>query len=429
MKGLHGTAHPHGPDSRSWETGSRAKAAVRAYGGPTGGGNFQRPGPTSYVEGQSCPSGGRCLWRACGEQVLPTARAHPGGMGTLAQVLVGAYGRLAGSSSLQRPGPTSLGDGPSCPSIGPCLCRACGGGLLITARADEMGGPGLAQSADGTHGGLAGDSSSQRPEPSSLGDGECCLGGDRCLWRACGDGCSRRRGPTSGGDRESCTGGGRCLWRHCEGRWCATAWAPQRGGRKVLPRWSSVPKEGLKWLAVPNGPDPRAGGTGISPKRRLVPMESWWGMAIPNGPGPPAGGSGSTAQVAVGAYGGPMGNGNSQQPGPTGWGGGKSCPGGGWCLWCQCGGRRFPTARAHQLGGRKCCPGVGHCLWRACGVRHFPTARDHRLGGRGVVATRRSVPMEGLRGGAISNKPGPTAGGTGSCAGGKWYPLRGCGVR
>ena len=81
-----------------------------------------------------------------------------------------------------------------------------------------------------------------------------------------------------------------------------------------------------------------------------------------------------------------MGDSSSQRPGPTNWGDGESCLGGGRCLWRAYGGRRFPTARAHQLGGR------------------------------GVVPKWRSVPIGGLPGTVFPNGPGPEARGTGSPA-------------
>ena len=169
-----------------------------------------------------------------------------------------------------------------------------------------------------------------------------------------GDSGPHRCGPTIWGDGKSCPGGGRCL---------------------------------LKGLR---------------------------GTAISNAPGPPAQGTGSPAQVAVGAHGGPVGDSGSQRPGPTSRGHGESCPGGGRYLWRASGGRQFPTARAHQPGGGEPCQGGGRYLWRAYGGRQLPTARAHQLGGRGVLSRRRPVPMEGLRGTAAPNGPGPPAGGTGS---------------
>ena len=93
--------------------------------------------------------------------------------------------------------------------------------------------------------------------------------------------------------------------------------------------------------------------------------------------GPQAKGTGSPAHTAVGAYGVLVGDGRPQWPGPTSRRDQESCPSGGPCLCCACGGRQIPTARAHQLGGR------------------------------GVLPRRRWVPMEPLRGMAVPNGPGP----------------------
>ena len=41
-------------------TGSPGQAAVGAYGGPAGHGSLQPPGPTIWVDRESCPSGGWC---------------------------------------------------------------------------------------------------------------------------------------------------------------------------------------------------------------------------------------------------------------------------------------------------------------------------------------------------------------------------------
>ena len=165
-----------------------------------------------------------------------------------------------------------------------------------------------------------------------------------------GDVSSQRRRPTSREDGESCQGGGWCLWRARRGWHFPTARAHQLGGRGVLPRQRSVPMEGLRGRALPNGPGSPARGTGVLPRWRSVPMEGLRGTAIPNGPGPPSGGMGSLAV-------------------------------GGWCLWSECRGRQFPTAWAHCLGGR------------------------------GVLPMRHSVPMEGPRGTAVPKGPGALTGG------------------
>ena len=159
MEGLRGTAVPNGPGPPAGVTGSPAQVAVGAYGRPVGKDSSQRPGPTSWGDGESYLGGGRCLWRASEGWQFPTARAHQWGrwgvlprrrsvpmeglrgtafpnglgppaegMGSPAQAAVGAYGGPAGHGSSQRPGPTSLGDGESCPGGGRCLWKACRGG-------------------------------------------------------------------------------------------------------------------------------------------------------------------------------------------------------------------------------------------------------------------------------------------------------------
>ena len=65
-------------------TGSHAKAAVGAQGGPTGGSSPQGPGTPASGEVESCPGGGRCLRRAFGGS-SPRGRGHtsPRGRGRL----------------------------------------------------------------------------------------------------------------------------------------------------------------------------------------------------------------------------------------------------------------------------------------------------------------------------------------------------------
>ena len=69
-----------------------------------------------------------------------------------------------------------------------------------------------------------------------------------------GDGSPHWPGPTSLGDGESCPGGGRCLWSSCGGRKPPLARAHQMGGWGVLPRRRSVRMEGQRGTVVPNGP-------------------------------------------------------------------------------------------------------------------------------------------------------------------------------
>ena len=98
-----------------------------------------------------------------------------------------------------------------------------------------------------------------------------------------GDGSSQRPGPTSWGDGESCPGASRYLWRVCGGRPPPSARAHQMGGRGILPRRRSVPMEGLQVTAIFISPGPPAGGPGVLPRRRSVPMEGLRGTAVPNG--------------------------------------------------------------------------------------------------------------------------------------------------
>ena len=75
MERLPGTIAPIGasPPPRGME--NHAQVAAGAYGGHAGDGSSRRPGSTSWGDQESYPSGGWCLWRACGAWQLPRARA------------------------------------------------------------------------------------------------------------------------------------------------------------------------------------------------------------------------------------------------------------------------------------------------------------------------------------------------------------------
>ena len=248
-------------------------------------------------------------------------------------------------------------------------------------QARETGSP--TQAEVRAYGGPAGDASFQRPKPKGWGDGESCQIGCWCLRMACGGG----QFPT------------------------ARAHKPQRPA--VLPRRPSVPRERLRGMAAPNGPGLQAGGTGspakvaagaygvpvgdsrsqrtgptswgrgVLPRWRSVPMEGLHGTPVPNGPGPLGGGTGNRAKTAVGAYGGPAGNGGFQRPGPTTSEDGEFCLDGDRCLWRAYGERQFPTAQAHQLGGRGVLLGRRLVPMKDLRGRRFPTARAHKPGGTG----------------------------------------------
>ena len=207
------------------------------------------PGTPAWGDGESCLGGGCCSRRACRRQKLPTARPHQlGGMGSLAQAVVGAQGGHAGGSNSLRPGHTSPGgwgvlprwwlvlkeglqgavgpngpgtpawwDGESCLGGGWCSRRACRGQQLPTARAHQPGGVGSpAQAVVAAQGGPAGGSSSLRP-------GYTGPGGRGVLsrrWLVLKEGMRRAAAPNgpgtpARGDGESCQGCGCCSRRAC----------------------------------------------------------------------------------------------------------------------------------------------------------------------------------------------------------------------
>ena len=107
--------------------------------GTVGSGTLAMHGPTSWGDGESCPRGGcslksatlamHCLtaWGQWAVQLLPGVCPRAWRMGSPAQVAVTAYGSPAGDGSLHRRGRTSLGDGESCLGGGRCLWSAYGG--------------------------------------------------------------------------------------------------------------------------------------------------------------------------------------------------------------------------------------------------------------------------------------------------------------
>ena len=181
MEHMRGTTAPIGEGPPVGVTGSLAQEAVAAYEAPAGDGRPHCRGPTSWGDGESCPGGGRCLWSACGGRQAPLAWAHKlGGRGVLPRRRSLPMEHLRGTV-----GPIGAG-----PPVG------------VTGS--------LAQEAVTPYGAPAGDGSPHWRGPTSWGDGESSLGGGRCLWSACRNGSPHRRTPTSWGDGESCPGGGHC---------------------------------------------------------------------------------------------------------------------------------------------------------------------------------------------------------------------------
>ena len=219
-------------------------------------GSSQQPGPTTWGDGESCPGGGRASGGRAREG--SSQRAHQlRGRGVLPGWRLVPMEGLRETVEPTTPGPPSGGLGvvPRCRSVPMEGLRWL---ALPNGRGPPAGGTGSpAHTAVGAYGVRVGDGRPQWP------------------------------GPTSCRDQESCPSGSPCLWSACGGRQIPTPRAHQLGERGVLPR------------------------------RRWVPMEPLRGMAVPNGPGPPPWGMRSPSQAAVGAYGGPVGDGSSQRPGAT----------------------------------------------------------------------------------------------------------------
>ena len=77
--------------------------------------------PLAAGDGESCPSGGRCLWSTCGGWPPQMAWTHwLRGTGSPAHVVVAAYGAPTRASSPQRCEPTGRGEKESC--LGGCRC-------------------------------------------------------------------------------------------------------------------------------------------------------------------------------------------------------------------------------------------------------------------------------------------------------------------
>ena len=142
---------------------------------------------------------------------------------------------------------------------------------------------------------------------------------------AVGNGTPAMRGPTSWGDGESCLGGNHCLKSGTRAMPCHTAWgqwavellqctaslprgsgqwnscnarAHQQGGRGVLPRRQSLPKERYSCNALPHCLGAVGNGT---PAMHCHTAWGQWAVELLQCAGPPVGGTGSLAQEAVAA--------------------------------------------------------------------------------------------------------------------------------
>ena len=267
MEGLRWTAVPNGPGPSAERTRSLAQAPVGAYGGPAWG-------------GESCLDGGWCPWRACGggQLTMPTAH-HLGGHGVLSKWLSVPMEHMRGTAV--RNGRTQ----DSCRGGGWCLWRCYGGWQFPTARAHQLGGRGVLHRRRMEC--LWGTVDPNGPRPLVGGTGSPALAAVGAYGGCAGDGSSQRPETTSWGDGESCPLGGRAYGGRARDVGSQTAVAHRLEGRGVLPRQRSVPMEGLRVRAVPNGA------------------------------GPPAKGTWSPARVAVNAYGGPARERRAHRPATT----------------------------------------------------------------------------------------------------------------
>ena len=208
-----------------------------------------------------------------------------------------------------------------------------------------------------------------------------------------------RPGTPAWGDGESCLGGARCSRSASGGQQLPTDGHTNLRGRGVLPRLWPVLKEGLR------------------------------GVAVPNGPGTTARGNGSPPEALVGAQARHGGDNSSQPPGHTSLGGRGVLPRR-WLVLKECvHGQQLPTARAYKPRGTG---SATHAVVGAqgglAGGSSFHRPGHTGLGRRGVLPRWWSVLKDGLRGVAISNILGTLASGDGeSCPSEGWCSRKACG--
>ena len=135
----------------------------------------------------------------------------------------------------------------------------------------------------------------QRTGPTSWGDGESCPRGGRFPWSAYGGWQLRTDRAQQLGGRGVLPRWRSVPTESLQGIAVKTARAHQLGRWGVLATRQSLPKKGLRGMAVPNGPGPLARGTGSAARAAVSNHGGLQGIATPNGPGPPAWGTGSPA--------------------------------------------------------------------------------------------------------------------------------------
>ena len=119
-------------------------------------------------------------------------------------------------------------------------------------------------------------------------DQEYCLGGGRCSRKACGGWrfpTARARHPEGKG----CPGGGQCSRRACGWYEFQTARAHQLGGMGSPTQADVGAEGGPAGVSTSQGPGLTSlVGPGVLFRRRSVLKEGLRGMAVPNGPGSPS---------------------------------------------------------------------------------------------------------------------------------------------
>ena len=127
-EGMGGTTVPNGPGTLAWGTGSAAQAVVGAQGGLAGGSSSQRPGLTSLGGRGFPPRRWLLLTEGVWVAVAPNGLdASLGGRGVLPKRWLVLKEGLRGLVVPNGPGTTASGDGSSCPSGGQCPRSASGG--------------------------------------------------------------------------------------------------------------------------------------------------------------------------------------------------------------------------------------------------------------------------------------------------------------
>ena len=239
--------------------------------------------------------------------------------------------------------------------------------------------------------------------------------------RAVGNGTPAMRGPHSWGDGESCPSGGRYRKSAPPAMHCHTAWA--QWAAQLLQCTAPLPG-GIGQRTSCDAPPHCSGaaGSGTPAMHSLTALGLWAVLLLQYTALLPGGNGRWNSCNALHHCLGVVGTGTRAIHSLTTWGQWAveslqctaSLPWGCW-QWNSC------NTQPHFFGEVGTGTPAIHCLtaWGDCGGRRCPTAWAHQPGGRGFLPRRRSVRMKGLRGIAVPNSPGSQAWGDGeSCRGG-----------